>query len=299
MKKKQGFAGQRTIELSHEIIDRFLRDHPSSKYGYFTKVGFFPEAKYQFFEDTEGNQNYILIYCIKGYGVSQINQKIYHISPGDFFIIPKNIPFSYQADELKPWSIFWFYFSGSGIEEIADSFVRSNQSHKGFLAYHEERVKLFNNIYQNLERGYGDENLTFLNMCLLNLVSSFVLITKNQEKAEDKTQSLVNTSIQLMKENCEHNLNLNQIADNVNMSVSHFSLIFKRKTGISPINYYNTIKMQKACDYLKFTDILVKEIAFKLGILDTHYFSRLFTKTIGLSPNEYRRKERKQDVMTQ
>jgi YesN/AraC family two-component response regulator len=34
-----------------------------------------------------------------------------------------------------------------------------------------------------------------------------------------------------------------------------------------------------------------KEIAFKLGIDDPYYFSRIFTKVMGLSPNEYRKKK--------
>ena len=289
MKKKQGFAGQRTIELSPEMVKAFCAKHPSAINGHFTKIGFFPDAKYQFIENDRGREEYIVIYCINGYGVSQINQKIYHISSGDFFIIPAYTPFSYQADILKPWSICWFFFKGDAIEEIADLFIKSAQAHKGFLPYNEERIKLFNRIYQNLERGYGNENLTMMNMCLLNLISSFVLVTATSSIKEDKSQNLINSSIQFMKERSEQNISLSEIAENVSMSVSHFSLVFKKKTGTSPVNYYNTIKMQKACEYLKFTDVLVKEIAFKLGILDPQYFSRLFTKTIGMSPNKYRK----------
>ncbi len=289
MKKKQGFAGERRIELSPEMVKLFCEKNNSAKNGHFTKIGFFPDAKYQFIENIVGREEYIVIYCINGYGAAQINQKVYHISPGDFFIIPAQTPFSYQADILKPWSIFWFIFKGDAIEEIADLFIKSANSHKGFLPYNEERIKLFNRIYQNLERGYGNENLTIMNMCLLNLISSFVLVTHTSSPAEDKSQNVINSSIQFMNENREHNLTLSQIAENVSMSISHFSLVFKRKTGISPVNYYNTLKMQKACDYLKFTDVLVKEIAFNLGISDSHYFSRLFTKTIGISPNEYRK----------
>lgn len=289
MKKRQGFAGQRTIELNGELIASFCAQNPSSKSGFFTKVGFYPDARYQFIEDEKGREEYILIYCINGYGMSRIEQTTYHISPGDFFIIPAKSPFSYHADELKPWSIFWFFFKGDTIEGIADIFIRSNKTHKGFLPYNEERVKLFNKIYQYLERGYGQENIAFMNMCLLNLVSSLVLVTADKDKTPDKTQSVINSTVLFMKEQVNKNLSLSDLAANVHMSVSHFSAMFKKKTGIAPINYYNNIRMDKACEYLKFTDVLVKEIAFKLGILDAHYFNRLFKKTIGLTPNAYRK----------
>ena len=149
-KKKQGFAGQRIIELSKEAIDGYCAKHPSSKNGYFTKVGFFPDAKYQFIEESDGRAEYVLIYCVKGYGVAIINHKIFHISPGDFFLIPSNTPFSYYSDKIKPWTIYWFFFKGEAIQEIADLFVKSSKSYKGYLRYNDERVKLFNKIYKFL-----------------------------------------------------------------------------------------------------------------------------------------------------
>ncbi|WP_442591494.1 helix-turn-helix domain-containing protein [Pedobacter sp. AW31-3R] len=78
------------------------------------------------------------------------------------------------------------------------------------------------------------------------------------------------------------------IAENVNSSSSHFSALFKKRTGFPPIEYFNHLKIQKACQYLQFTQLRIKEIAFKIAINDQYYFSRLFTKVMGLSPSEYR-----------
>lgn len=289
VKKKKGFAGERLIELSREHIESYSSKYSSSKNGVFTKVGFFPSAKHQFIEENEGNGEYMLIYCTKGYGVATVNHEIYHISPGDFFIIPAHTPFSYYADIIKPWTIFWFCFQGDSVQEIADLFVKSSNSFKGYLPYNEERMKLFNKIYKCLEQGYGQENLVVLNMCLLHLVSSLVLITSNIDVRFSKNQSLVNSSIQLMKENIHQNLTLAQISDNVNLSASHFSAVFKKVTGLTPMRYYNDVKIQKACEYLKYSDTIVKEISFKLGIYDVQYFSRLFTKTMGKTPLKFRK----------
>lgn len=291
-KKKQGFAGQRTIELSEDALQKKILPHTIAKNGFFTRAGFFPDAKYQFIEENDGREEYIIIYCVKGYGVAIIDHKISHISPGDFFLIPSKTPFSYYADEIKPWTIFWFFFKGEAIQEIADLYLRTAKSYKGYLPYNEERVKLFNKVYQYLERGYGQENLVLLNMCLLNLISSLVLVIENSKNEPDKLHLLINTSIQLMKENLDRNITLSEIANSVNLSVSHYSSIFKRITGLSPITYYNNLKIQKACDYLKYSNFLVKEISFKLGVFDVQYFSRLFTKTMGITPLKFRLKNK-------
>ena len=92
-----------------------------------------------------------------------------------------------------------------------------------------------------------------------------------------------------MQDHVDKNLTLQDFAGHVNYSPSHYSLKFKNETGFSPIEYFNQLKIQKACQYLQFTDLRIKEIAFKIGIQDAYYFTRLFGKTMGFSPKDYRR----------
>jgi AraC-like DNA-binding protein len=76
------------------------------------------------------------------------------------------------------------------------------------------------------------------------------------------------------------------------LSVSHFSVVFRARTGYSPIEYFNHLKVQKACQYLVFTGMSVKETAFTLGIEDQYYFSRMFSRLMGISPAVYRKRNR-------
>jgi AraC-like DNA-binding protein len=57
--------------------------------------------------------------------------------------------------------------------------------------------------------------------------------------------------------------------------------------------YFNHLKMQRACQLLQFTGLRIKEIAAEFGFEDPYYFSRLFTKTMGVSPTDYRNKANK------
>ena len=121
-------------------------------------------------------------------------------------------------------------------------------------------------------------------------LSSFIF-SENYNLA-DKKQSIdtVNVSIVFMQKHIDEMLTLTAMAEWVNLSGSHFSFVFRKKTGFSPIEYFNHLKVQKACQYLLFTDLRVKEIADKLGIEDPYYFSRMFTKLMGMSPATYRTK---------
>lgn len=97
--------------------------------------------------------------------------------------------------------------------------------------------------------------------------------------------------IHYMQENIGTQLSLSDFAKNFKYSNSHFSALFLKETGVSPINYYLHLKMQKACQYLELTNMKLFEIATKTGFNEPAYFSRIFTKIIGMSPSEYRRRE--------
>jgi AraC-like DNA-binding protein len=66
--------------------------------------------------------------------------------------------------------------------------------------------------------------------------------------------------------------------------------MFSRKTGYSPLSYFSHLKIDKACEYLDFSKLKIKEISFALGYSDPYYFSKDFQKKIGLSPRNYRKR---------
>ena len=55
-----------------------------------------------------------------------------------------------------------------------------------------------------------------------------------------------------------------------------------------PLNYFNLMKIKEACRSLDQTDMKINQICHKIGIAVCYYFSRLFSKIMGLSPREYR-----------
>jgi AraC-like DNA-binding protein len=72
------------------------------------------------------------------------------------------------------------------------------------------------------------------------------------------------------------------------MSVTHFRRQFQKAFGESPLQYRNRFLAERGKDLLE-EGLSVKEIAYLLGVADAAYFSRLFRKQVGLSPEEFRR----------
>ena len=95
-----------------------------------------------------------------------------------------------------------------------------------------------------------------------------------------------------MKENLEKRLTLADLAAHTGYSPSHFSVLFSKRTGYAPLTYFNQLKIQQACQLLDFTDMKINQICFKIGIEDTYYFSRLFSKVMGIPPREYKKQKK-------
>ena len=83
-------------------------------------------------------------------------------------------------------------------------------------------------------------------------------------------------------------LSLNEVAAHVNISPSYFSTVFRRETGIGFIKYLTSLRMNKAKDLLKHTDLRSSEISAEVGYKDPQYFSYLFKKEHDCTPIQYR-----------
>ena len=66
--------------------------------------------------------------------------------------------------------------------------------------------------------------------------------------------------------------------------------LFLRKIGYFPRVKYHYI--QKACQYIELTDLKLQDIATAIGFEEPAYFSRLFTKIMGMTPSAYRKQEK-------
>jgi AraC-like DNA-binding protein/mannose-6-phosphate isomerase-like protein (cupin superfamily) len=290
LRKKEGFDGQRAIVLPRKILTTYCSTNPLIAGAYITDIGYYPKAKYHYRERVHGSDQHILIYCQEGKGTVQIKKEEYELSPGEFIIVPLGFAHTYAADATTPWTIYWAHFKGDITNKAIDIFRSKNDSYKGFIDYQDSRIRLFEDMYFNLEMGYSNDNLCYINLCFLHFLSSFLY--SNNYNLADKKQSVdtINLSISFMQKHIDVMLTLQDLAKSVNLSTSHFSFLFRKKTGFSPIEYFNHLKVQKACQYLLFTDLRIKEIADKLGIEDQYYFSRMFSKLMGTSPGTYRSK---------
>ncbi len=119
-----------------------------------------------------------------------------------------------------------------------------------------------------------------------NMIRSYCLLVK---KYSLKKYSLfVSRAITLVQYDLTADLSLATIASKLNVNASYLSDLFHREYGITLTDYVAKERIEYAVHLLKNTKKAVQEIAAECGILDASYFTKLFKKHFGMTPNQYR-----------
>lgn len=92
-----------------------------------------------------------------------------------------------------------------------------------------------------------------------------------------------------LNENYTEDISLYTLSKNMYLSPVYISKIFKELMGDSPINYLIQIRLIKAKNLLEDSKLSIKTIAKMVGYNDPYYFSKLYKKYYGISPNKARK----------
>ena len=130
----------------------------------------------------------------------------------------------------------------------------------------------------------------------LALLEALILISR-AETTEWKVSSNprdtgVLYTISLMEAEPSAVWRLDDLAQSAGMSVSSYTKKFREQTGLSPLNYLTGLRLDKASLMLAETDCSIAEIAFRCGLCDANYMTKLFRVRLGITPDQYRKKLR-------
>lgn len=122
---------------------------------------------------------------------------------------------------------------------------------------------------------------------LLHLVKE-IMDASYEEKRYQEEQP-IRIAKRYVEENYSGNVSLEGAADLAGLNPNYFSLLFKRIAGKNFSEYLTEWRMEEAKKLLRTTTKNMSEIADAVGYKDAKYFSKLFTKSVGIKPNEYRK----------
>lgn len=144
-----------------------------------------------------------------------------------------------------------------------------------------------------LQRLYGEETLDDIDMVMGNYCLYIGELLSEQREGSGKKQAIL--AVEYIEKNYANpELTLQSICNDLAISTSYFSTIFKNYTGETFIEALTKKRMNKSMELLANTSMKIYEIAERVGFSDPHYFAITFKKYTGMTPKEYAKERRRE-----
>ncbi len=287
-KRKSGFDGQRVVYIPRPLLEKQCRKDTVLSSLYITQAGRIPSAANQYVNRPVGADHHILLFCIAGSGFANLEGTGIALKSGDFVLLPGNRAHFYGSGEKDPWTVYRIHFRGSSSHALMNYLINRIGGYKGTAARTGSVIPMIERILGWLEMGYDPENLRAVSQVLPHLLLSLCDRLEGDYSTGEVRSDPVARAAAFMRDHAESHVTIEEIARAADLSVSRFTTVFRKTTGYAPIEYFNQLKIQKACNYLDYPEMKIREVAQKLGISDPYYFSRLFTSIMGISPTTFR-----------
>jgi YesN/AraC family two-component response regulator len=112
---------------------------------------------------------------------------------------------------------------------------------------------------------------------------------ERQHKLSTEAQRLVRKAMAFIQQSYQEPLSRHDLARHVSMSEDYLTYCFRQEIGMTPIAYLNRYRIAQAKRLLKESDSTITQIALEVGFSDSGYFSRVFRRETGMSPEAFRR----------
>lgn len=237
-------------------------------------------------ERPNGANNYQLLYIANGKARFQIQGKMHMLEEGNCVLYhPVDQQYYYYYLEENP-DIYWVHFSC----KEGNEFLKKTGFGKENIYYvgaHNSYVKLFDTIISELQlkRPFFEEQLQFLVQELLLKMGRNQIREKTIFESYNKE---VEESLRLFHLAPEREFTIKEFTKERGLNYYRFIDTFTHYVGISPRQYIINIRMTIAKDLLMNSMFQISEVARLIGYENPLYFSRLFKKTWGVSPTEFR-----------
>ncbi|WP_099367923.1 AraC family transcriptional regulator [Sphingobacterium sp. 1.A.4] len=257
---------------------------------------------------------YQLVYILSGKGTHKINQSVFEFSKGNLFLIKPGDVHGFDSDHNVELCLINFneeFFSETHTSKIDSldfskefrqlEFILNNYSEFQGSLIGKDDSTLFHSLIKQLilETKY---NRIWHKMITKNIVLLLLnLLSRNIQESFISTSKMENTNSRFLDvlDYIRHHifdnnlLRVENLANQFNLSVGHFSRYFKQESNMSIKEYILYYKLELAKARLIYSEMTIAQIASELKFVDESHLNKLFKKNFGLTAKAYKQAAKK------
>lgn len=224
-------------------------------------------------------RQYIIHFVISGKGYFNGNQ----VKAGEGFVIPINTLAEWHPDEKKPWAYLWIVSTDKKMDAIYEIIGADKKT--GIFEYGcIDTVSHIANKFLPHERKILPS--TLISEYFLHIFNATFL---KESKDRVTLKDYFDFAIKYIEVNLHTDLTVNSLCELLGITQPYLYRIFKERSSVSPKQYIDTCRINKAKNLLKTTNLTVSQVALSVGMPDSLAFSKFFSKNVGVSPSAYKK----------
>lgn len=260
---------------------------PGSPYQVFEK-----NAPYQWGKLGKGRilNEFQFVYITEGQGLFWTHRakKPLKVKAGDILVVLPGKWHNYNPLPDVGWVEHWVSFNGS----IPETWYEKNLlSEKHIILQpnvNEHVLMLFEELLNIAQTVPPYSNQIQAGLTMQIFANALSLIQHQNDTLGDRDFSIIEMAKCYLHDHWNKEVDMVELANNLNISYRHFRRLFKASTGVPPQQYILNLKINQSKKLLE-GPFTIKEIAYKAGFTDPYHFSRLFKQRTGISPSRWRK----------
>lgn len=247
-----------------------------------TRLGCFERAAHHRVRRPGGLEPLVLL-CLTGQGWIEAGGRRRRLRAGEAAWIDCRKRHGYGSHPEHPWTIAWTHLTGTQLVEWERRLTRSGRRHSWKAGGVERAQAAFESLWHAVEHGAGDVRIALA--CAAWLLE---LAPDGASKRESGERDSIEAIAQELRREPGRPVSWQRLAAGAGCSPGHLSARFRMRWGCPPHRYQIRQRMQRACTLLETTTLKIAAVAAEVGYDNPFYFSRLFRRTFGVSPREFR-----------
>ena len=229
-----------------------------------------------------------ILYVAGGAGEAILEGKKFRLAPGALVVVNPGTLHEERSDAKAPLRLIFLAIRDFAVPGLPAGCL--SQEKYRVLSCGEYRYKM--DIYLRELLQETSSQIEFYQEISQGLVSALLVLVMRLIRINPEDEAALSQECQKIKEYLDQNftspITLDSLSETVYISKHYLSHLFKEQTGVSPIKYLTSKRMEKACELLSETELPVSEVSKAVGYEHPLYFSQVFKRIYGISPVKYR-----------
>jgi len=233
---------------------------------------------------------YLLCFIIEGEGVALIDGALFKISPFELYLLVPGmiLEFPEQCNGFEYFGVFFepvTLVKAKGQRTVTNKWSLSGSFLPGHIPIHHPQ-QVFQRIFQMYEDSREQQKESHFSL-RLQLEALINVIIASVQDSVNNSDDRIDRSISYMEHHYAEKISMEKLAETAHMAPAAYSRMFRKVTGLPPVEYLGKIRIDRAKQLLDLDHSRVKEVAASVGFRSEFYFSRMFQRMVGVSPTVY------------